>query len=277
MASVEEPAFSVTPISVARSMTQTSSKFTTPPPPASYVARPRLEARLDAAATTRLTVVSGRAGAGKTALLSRWFETIAENDRAWITLDSDDNDSSRFWSHVDATLHQLNQEARAGFQTRHEWSDAFLVLDDAHTLVTDEARHNLASLVALIPPWMHLVIAGRGQVPMALWRLRTAGDLVEIDDADLRLDHDETAALIAVAATQSGTTFSEAAVEALHQQTDGWVTGLRLLTAARHSSIDAAHALARILPRRGVRPADARSPAVPHGDGVLRPPHARSV
>ena len=219
-------------------MTHHASKFTTPPPPASFVARPRLEARLDAASTARLTVVSGRAGAGKTALLAHWITTIDASDRAWITLDAGDNTPATFWGDVDATLQQLSRDARAGFNTRREWRDAFLVLDDAHVLTTAEARHNLASLVALIPPWMHLVVACRGQVPISLWRLRTAGELVEIDDADLRLDRDEAAGIVAADGAPSS-----AALDELHRHTDGWVTGLKLMTSARHSSVDTQDAL----------------------------------
>jgi len=219
-------------------MTHRASKFATPPPPASFVARPRLEARLDAAATARLTVVSGRAGAGKTALLAHWIATIDEGDRAWITLDAGDNTPSTFWGDVDATLQRLSRDARAGFNTRRAWRDAFLVLDDAHVLTTPEARHNLAALVGLIPPWMHLVVACRGQLPISLWRLRTAGDLVEIDDADLRLDRDEATGIVGPDAALSATTLDE-----LLLHTDGWVTGLKLMTSARHSSVDTQDAL----------------------------------
>ena len=68
----------------------------------SYVARPRLDKLLDAAATVRLSVVSGRAGCGKSALVSTWINTIDETDRAWITLDDDDNLTATFWSDIDA-------------------------------------------------------------------------------------------------------------------------------------------------------------------------------
>ena len=73
---------------------------------------------------------------------------------------------------------------------------------------------------------------------MSLWRVRTAGELVEIDDADLRLDRDETVTLVA-----SGANLSPAALDELHRYTDGWVTGLKLMTSSRHSSVDAQDAL----------------------------------
>src|SRR5206468_2981481 len=112
MASVGDSTFSVTPIPVARSMTQRASKFTTPPPPAAYVARPRLETRLNAAATTRLTVVSGRAGSGKTALLSSWISTIDECDRSWLTLDEDDDDDATFCTNVETAVECLTSDPR---------------------------------------------------------------------------------------------------------------------------------------------------------------------
>ena len=98
-------------------MTPHASKFATPPPPASYVPRPRLETRLQATENARLTVVSGRAGSGKTALLSSWITTIAERDRAWITLDADDNESSVFWTNIDTALAGAQPERHARHST----------------------------------------------------------------------------------------------------------------------------------------------------------------
>src|SRR4051812_41394575 len=236
MASGEDSAFSVTPIPVARSMTQRASKFTTPPPPAFYVGRPRLETRLNAAATTRLTVVSGRAGSGKTALVSSWISTIDERDRSWVTLDEDDNDAPTFCANVETAVGYLTRDARAA------WRDRYLVLDDAHLITAPDARRSLSETVAIAPPYVHVIVACRGQLPLSLWRVRTAGELVEIGDDDLRFDIAEAAAIVA-----SGGGYADGALAELHADTDGWVTGLKLSTSARHSSVGAREAIREFL------------------------------
>ena len=201
--------------------------------------------------------------------------TIPKGDRAWITLDADDNTPSTFWSDVDARLQLLSREARAGFNTRHEWNDAFLVLDDAHVLTTGEARHNLASLVGLIPPWMHLVIACRGQVPIPLWRMRTAGELVEIDDADLRLDADEAAA------DRHGTDRRRLRLRRRLRR----AARVHRRVGHRPQADDRGPAFERrspgrgagVLPGRGPRPPTPRGAALPHGDVRAGKTHARTV
>ena len=68
-----------------------------PPVPAATVARPRLEAALDAGRAGALTLVGAPPGWGKTVLLSGW---AADNDAAWLTLGACHSDSRRLWADV---------------------------------------------------------------------------------------------------------------------------------------------------------------------------------
>jgi LuxR family maltose regulon positive regulatory protein len=51
----------------------------------------------------QLTLIAAPAGFGKTTLLSAWFQD-AHHAPAWISLDSGDDDPTRFWSYTLAAL-----------------------------------------------------------------------------------------------------------------------------------------------------------------------------
>jgi len=219
-----------------------TAKFSAPLPPSGYVARPRLEARLDAAASARLTVVSGRAGSGKSTLVSSWLAQRCEDDHSWVTLDEDDNKPSVFWNDITAAVERQSGDEYGRFMTSRAGRDGYLVVDDAQALTSVAARRSLVQLVALAPSWLHLILASREQPALALWRLRAEGALVEIDDHDLRLDPEEASRLVA-----HQDNVAPAAMPMLRERSEGWLTGMRLLAAAAGSESDASETIREYL------------------------------
>ena len=75
------------------------TKLSIPPLRENRVARTRLIKQLKTGLSCKLTLVSSPAGFGKTTLLS---EFAAGSDRpvAWLSLDTDDNDSTRFLAYL---------------------------------------------------------------------------------------------------------------------------------------------------------------------------------
>src|ERR1700687_3416360 len=68
----------------------------------SRVPRPRLTARLNAGAQSKLTLVSAPAGFGKTTLLAEWLSAAPADERstAWLSLDQTDNRPASFWTYL---------------------------------------------------------------------------------------------------------------------------------------------------------------------------------
>jgi ATP/maltotriose-dependent transcriptional regulator MalT len=81
-------------------------------PPAGFVPRPRLLARLAQGIGRRLTVVCTPAGFGKTTLLADWVRR-SRRPVAWLSLDAGDNDPARFWRYVAAALERVRPGVRA--------------------------------------------------------------------------------------------------------------------------------------------------------------------
>lgn len=231
-----------------------ATKLFPPGRPARVVARSRLAADLDTSlsAPHHLTLVSAPAGFGKTTLLSGWLESLGRRrldvGAAWLSLDSADNDLSRFLRHLAAALARcgldvdasmlesqgsvdraaaltglVNQVVSAGELTpeRH-W---LVVLDDYHVIESAEVHQSVDFLLDHLPGQLHLAVATRSDPPLPLARLRSRGQLVELRAADLRFTTSEASEFL----TQvMGLDLTARDVDALEERTEGWIAGLQL-------------------------------------------------
>ncbi|MEJ2709292.1 MAG: LuxR C-terminal-related transcriptional regulator [Anaerolineales bacterium] len=219
------------------------------------IERPSLTARLDAGLKCKLILVSAPAGFGKTTLLSSWLEEISLQ-RAWLSLDSRDNDPARFWAYLIAALQgiqpALGQNTQALFQAPqpppieniiteliNEISgiseDFLLVLDDVHTIERESIFSGLEFLVDHMPPQMHLVLSGRKDPLLPLALLRARRELVELRAEDLRFSPQEAAAFLNQV---MGLDLSSDDLASLEQLTEGWIAGLQLAALSMQSVDD---------------------------------------
>jgi LuxR family maltose regulon positive regulatory protein len=215
-----------------------ATKLYIPPRRPGMVPRQRLVARLDEALRRqhRLTLVSAKAGTGKTTLVSEWLHQ-QERPAQWISLDSSDNDPHRLLSYLLAAFGQLGIESAASQLTSPEALVAelindlarcaisfHLVLDDYHVIQNDWVHQAIGFLVEHQPPEMHLVLITRADPPLPLARLRGRGQITEIRDRDLRFTAEEAARFLQV----MGLDLPAEAVFTLEQQTEGWIVGLQM-------------------------------------------------
>jgi LuxR family transcriptional regulator, maltose regulon positive regulatory protein len=233
----------------------TSSRTPSPHLPAHIVRRGRLADALSAPGT-RLVVVTGPAGSGKTVAVRDWLSTLDE-PAAWLSLDGRHADPEHLLEAVLDALDDLApglHDAISGDDPEdHEGpralalaaehlasrSQATLVLDDAHVVDHGPAAGLLAALAtAVAPTSLRLVICSRSDPPIPLHRVRLAGELVELREADLRFDPDE--------AQQFFARFPEvhldrSQVERLADRTEGWAAGLQFaaLSLAGRADTDA--------------------------------------
>ena len=222
-----------------------ATKLHVPHPRAGFLARPRLLERLTQGTALKLTLVCAPAGFGKTSLLGEWARR-SQRPVAWLSLDAGDNDPARFWRYVAAALDQvrpgIHQQVAALLRGPQqppleavltvvvnglaaESEEAVLVLDDYHLIEAPAVHHSLAFLVDRQPPQLRLVLASRADPPLPLARLRAAGQLTELREADLRFTLAETAALLREATSLD---LPADSVAALAARTEGWVAGLQL-------------------------------------------------
>lgn len=230
-----------------RSFLLLPSKITCPAPESGVVARQRVRDKLAQAEAAPVTTVVAPAGFGKTTAVAAWADGMAF-PVAWCSLDEDDGDPARFWHGVTSALARADERLAAPFDaTEVAWTQAVearnaltellvrlaafpdaavLILEDVH-LVHDApvVRDTLLYFVRNLPPQLHLVITSRVPVRLPLAKMRVRGDLVEVDQNDLRLSPQEQASLFRAASLE----LSGEDETLLEEATQGWPAGCRLL------------------------------------------------
>lgn len=220
------------------------------PPRSARALMPReaLQQRLLAARRQRCVLVQGQAGSGKTSTLLAWRKQLLALgfDVAWLSAGAEHGDVARFLGDVAAALGELApglaregavpdlREGEPG--TLEAWAIALvqgiaahprplaLVLDDLHLLEDTRAFEALQWLLDYAPGQLHLALGSRTALPLSLERLRSQGELTEIDMRDLRFTPQESQRFLRAQLGDIGV--REAA--ALHELADGWVAGLQL-------------------------------------------------
>jgi LuxR family transcriptional regulator, maltose regulon positive regulatory protein len=220
-----------------------------PARPLGLVARPRLLALLSELPTKRLGIIKAPAGFGKTSLAAAWAELLEQRGHsvAWLTVDSDDDEATRFLFYVSQAL----QHACHGAGTRavelilennlidpatilstlindlaEVDDEVYLFLEDYHWLSDSRIHQSVAYFLKHAPSHCHVVMTTRTEPPLPLATLRAQNKLLEIDAAGLRFDLEEAEAFLE--RTKPGV-LESADVQLLQRKTEGWPAALRII------------------------------------------------
>ncbi|NOT63499.1 MAG: AAA family ATPase [Acidobacteria bacterium] len=161
-----------------------------------------------------VTVITGRAGMGKTTLATAFAQRCGRRV-AWYKADAPDAELSVFLQYLVASValpqqgwgwqtltplkgltetHNASALAEAfAYSLQQQKNSLLLVLDDLHLLYdTPWLKPFLHRLMTLLPEEAHLLIAARSLPPAPLWRLRSKQRLRVIDEAALLFTVPET-------------------------------------------------------------------------------------
>ncbi|TAK30829.1 MAG: helix-turn-helix transcriptional regulator [Chloroflexota bacterium] len=232
-----------------------STKLLRPVVRTDLVERPRLTERVSRAFHCPLTLISAPAGSGKTTLLGQWIAQ-SRSPVAWVTLDSGDNEPTRFWAYIISALQTLRLhlggdvlmmlrsselpplESYLSVLTNAvaaEQADLAIVLDDYHFIVDQTVHKSVAFLLDHLPPNLHLIIATRTDPPLSLARLRVRGQLCELRAGDLKFTLEETTSFLNEVMRLN---VSAEDVAALVRRSEGWTAGLQVAALSMQQSDD---------------------------------------
>ncbi|MAT42839.1 MAG: hypothetical protein CL609_10885 [Anaerolineaceae bacterium] len=233
-----------------------TTKLFIPPIRSDLLPRPNLIKKLNSIVNYPLTLISASAGSGKTTILSEWIK-YTNHPVAWISLDSEDNDTIQFLLYVIHALKkiknnfgnkmlgslqsgQLESLESIAIQLINEMTGfsehTFLILDDFHLISQTKVHDFLIFIVDHLPPQIHLIVTSRIDPPWPLARYRSRNHLLELRGQDLRFDTQEIKQFLHLS---YGLDLSLEDVTALEARTEGWVAGLQLaaLSMQGHSDI----------------------------------------
>jgi LuxR family transcriptional regulator, maltose regulon positive regulatory protein len=187
--------------------------------PRDYVVRTRLWGRLDQARGSAVTVVVAPLGAGKTLGVAGWLRhTGHAGETRWK-----------------ASSHDLSVDDIRRLTGRYAPPSPppLVVLDDAHRLSTDVIGY-LDHELTHDPEALRVVLVSRSDLGLTRHVTELLGDLTEVRADVMRLDEDETAALV----TQHVPAHSPATVLAVLEWSHGWCAAAALAVRALATSTD---------------------------------------
>ena len=220
------------------------------------IRRDRLLGLIDQVQAKALTVIKAAAGFGKTSLAGAWAERLQLSGHcvAWLSLDADDDEPTRFLFHVAHVLRRscnglgepaigLLQEIFLARPTMivstlindlTEIDDeVYLFLDDYHLVAHRGIHDGIAFLLRNAPSNFHLIIATRTEPPLPLGRMRAQNQLLEVDGSALRFDLNETREFL----EQDGLDrIDPADLKTLQVKTEGWPAVMRIVVSTSSQS-----------------------------------------
>jgi LuxR family maltose regulon positive regulatory protein len=212
-----------------------------------FVSRRKLVGLMSIPRLPKLTLISSPAGWGKSTLLANWYSADSEKRRfAWLVLDREDNDETRYWTYLvealrtidpDFGVRSLSMLGAPGVdvvrevlpvlisETRNLLRESVLVIDDYHLIRNAEIHTGMNLLLHHLPPVLRVVVASRSEPPFRLASLRASGELTEITAAHLAFSEVEANALLN---DLLGLELEPHDVALLTQRTEGWAAGIYL-------------------------------------------------
>lgn len=247
-----------------------STRLRAPSPVADWVARPRINALIDARPDARLVLIHGPAGFGKSTLAAQRLEVLRSRGAraAWLSLDADDDRTLWFLSHLIECLYGVHPDLEPTLpkllEERPDDAEDFLlpqlinhvdaadrptvvVLDDWHLISSERTREVFARLLRHSSPQLSFIVTSRSTNGLPLELLRVREQLVEVSPDELRFDQEEAQRFLNDVKQLS---LSREQVEKLYFTTEGWVAALQLSSLSLRGNADVAGLLASLDTRR---------------------------
>ena len=223
------------------------TKLYCPPLSPGLIQRPRLSEYLELNFQRPQTLIAAPAGYGKSVLASSWVQSNA-HPFAWISLDENDNDLRAFLAYLVAAIQMpfpdtlpdtallLNAArlpavpvlARTLVNELDLIPERFiLVLDDYHHIDAAPIHEFLVELLRYPLENLHLLLLSRTDPPFDLLYLQSRQQMGALRAQALSFTKDETAAFLQ---EKMGMAVDEGVVKVMAEKTEGWITGLILMT-----------------------------------------------
>ncbi len=223
----------------------------TPPRLPPVLKRIRLFEQLDRLrASHRVIWIQGPPGAGKTTLISSYLQA-RKLKPLWYQLDEGDEDPGTWFHFLNVGMIHVAPRYKTPLPTlRVEYlptvltftrryfeqlysrlkSSRVVIFDNYHEVHQDAPFHQLMNAaLSIIPSHVTVIVLSRQPSPPALARLHAEQLLGVVNPEHLLLTLDETKAFAQLHRSSHGPQATAKTMQAIHEQTQGWVAGVVLL------------------------------------------------
>ncbi len=235
------------------------TKLAPPRLPAHPVGLDRCRAWVPKILTHRITLVRAESGYGKSTFCAALYQHfVAQGIRSgWVSFDSNDDDRTRAISYVIAAVNAaLDDGSATGFEEGWRYDGLIpphsvatrlinalldvgepivLFLDDPDRMTDPPVLQFLNYLLLHGPDNLRLVLSCQSQPALPFRHLDERGQLLRIGAEDLRLSDDEALRLL----SGDEAFLNAGEIRRLNAAMGGWVTGLRIGSAAMRNNRDA--------------------------------------
>jgi len=223
------------------------SRFFLPQPISDFVERRSLASKFEKLDTSPIMLVSASTGYGKSTLIANFFSQIDEK-YAWLSLSEKENEFPQFITYfvkaIQLKVRSFGEEAlklteAPTLPPDEDFADLlvnnlaeldhpfYLAIDDYHLINNIRIHQFISKLFEYPQLHFRIIIITRcdPELPMPEWISKNM--LIEIRSTDLKFNQDEIAEFYEKSIDYRP---DKSVLSKLEQATDGWVTGLRMLT-----------------------------------------------
>ena len=195
-----------------------------------------------------LVIVKAAAGFGKTTLLKQLDQELCQpgHNIAWLRIDSSDNEVTRALTYLVAAFAEVDENFRQAMAPitsaipPHPIEDVVaslidqismigysitLLIDDYNTITSPATHKAMFYFLCNLPENVRCVVATRSLPPWNLQELKNHQSVTVIEESEIRFTTDETNDYLKLC---HNIELQSDSVERFHQQTDGWVTAIKL-------------------------------------------------
>ena len=211
------------------------------------VERNRLWDYLDHGYQLPLTLVSAPAGYGKSTLVSSWLDQRGSK-YVWLSLDKEDSDLTIFLRNFIRGIRKLHPDfgyrLEALLETPQPTSiekissefinsltqldhKVILVMDDYHMIANQDIHELISNYLKYPNKDLHVLLCTRSDPPIRIQEIRSKGWLQDIRARDLIFNQEE---ILEFLGSKNIGQLSDIDLKNIHKITNGWPTGVRLLT-----------------------------------------------
>lgn len=209
-----------------------------------YLRRPRLERELDAMLRFPLTVIQAPMGFGKSTLI-REYMNRKRLEPLWVSLSASQGSVLYFWERLTSQLKRRNQAlgrqlSALGFPMDIAQmtkivgllcdlpypTPVFVVLDDYQMLDSPHMAHFVEAIISETVRNLHIVLITRGLESLPVSDLTAKGLCFFLTQDSLRFRLREISEYFSFI----GLSVPEETVRQIQKQTDGWITGIYLIS-----------------------------------------------